>query len=161
MLANGFRDLGGTTATLHIPIAEHLLTSAAMALKPPQSPVRDVQIEPHDGNHIAIKLKLSKPSFLPPVTVDALIEQQPVLPASPIVAFKLSAFPGLISAASFGAGMVSMFPEGVALEHERVTIDLRRIGGGVLAPYLRFIERLEFSSIEGAVIVDAKVRVSD
>ena len=108
---------------------------------------------------LAVRARVSRLDFLPPVTISVQIEQQPQLPDTPLVVRILS-LPGLLSMAGSLLSPSSL-PPGIRLDRERVLVDVRQLlekkGLGEIVP---LIERLHVSSEEGRLLVDVDIRVT-
>ena len=157
--ASRLADLKGTHVSVRVPISERLLNDVLAAVIPETAPVRFVQLHPGGGNRIAVRVKLARPDFLPPITVTADIVEQPAWPDGPLVLRMLS-LPGLISMAGAALPVASRLPPGVRLQDQRVLIDLPVImeaqGLGEWAP---FVESVTVQSEEGRLILDVTAKV--
>jgi len=157
--ATRFADLAGSRLSLSIPISQRLLNEIVVAAIPPSAPVRDLTVTPAPGNRIQVRGRVAKFDFLPSITVNLEIEQQPGLPDTPL-ALRVRAFPGLTSMAG-SLLSPSALPRGVRLEGDRLLIDVRQLlehaGYGDLLP---LIERLHVATGDGRLIVDLDARVS-
>jgi hypothetical protein len=116
--------------------------------------VREVDIRAHDGNTLSVRVKLSKPAFMPPITIKAAIERQPDLPSNPVLVLRILTGGKLLSLAGSALRMVDVLPPGVTLEGERLFVDLARVLAQRGAePLLRFLEQLEIGCEEGRFVV--------
>jgi hypothetical protein len=159
--ATNFADIAGAHASVTLPIDDRLLTRLIASRLPPSLPIKDLDLHAVAGNEIVVRLRLSRVSFLPPLTIRVAIERQPILPASPvlvlrIVSEKLSALAG--TALRF----LEALPEGLRLEQNLLHVDLAvllaRYGAGQLLPYLTAVE---LTTAEGRIIVAASLAVRD
>ena len=155
---SGFRELSGARATATVPVAESLLNSIIRATLPPEAPVRAVTVHPEDGDRLSVRI-IAKAALIPPISLKLAIESQPSLPNSPVLGLRMVTLGGLFGLAS--GAIAGMLPPGVALDGERILVDLaalaRQRGHAELFDYL---EQLEIHSSAGRIIVrlDAAVR---
>jgi hypothetical protein len=154
-----FADVAGAQASIELPIADRLVSEIVAERLESSSPLRGVRIVAAAGNRITVHFHLARPAFLPPFRIGLIIEQQPDLPASPIVVLKLVS--GGIAALAGSLGKLFEFlPPGVALDGDRVTVDLatvlRQYGA---AEALAYVRHLQLTTTEGRFIVTAGVAV--
>jgi hypothetical protein len=157
--ASHFAALAGARVSASVPIPEALLNELVAAAIPAGGPVRDVSLHPKAGNRIAVRARLARADFLPPVTLTAEIERQPELPDGPLV-LRILSLPGLMALAGAAMSMSSVLPPGVRMENQRLLVDLpvllERRG---YAEVLRFLESIHVKTEEGRVLVDVTARV--
>ena len=155
-----FAELAGAQVSATIPVSARLLNELMVALIPPGAPVRSVKVQLQAGNRLALRVKLARLEFLPPVTVTLEVEQQPKLPDSPLVLRVLS-LPGLASLAGAAASLTTVLPPGVRLQDQRLFVDpvllLRHHGYGEILPYLHDIS-VTTDADRLVLTVDARVR---
>lgn len=155
-----FEDLRGAQASAHVPVSERLLNEIISGSLPPGGAVREARIRPRAGNKIDIQVKLVRPSFLPPINLTAVIEQQPELPRSPEIVLRLSSIPGVMSLAGGAAAFFNLLPPGIRMEGERVLVNIaelaRRQGQ---ADALDLVRRLHVTTIDGAAVLDVELVV--
>jgi hypothetical protein len=136
---------------LNTIIAEQLQGSAAM---------RELHVSPRAGDRFGVRLLLAKPSFLPAITLEVIIEKQPSLPADPVLVLTLSGLGGLLRFAGPVAGLFNVLPPGVRMEGERVFVDIR----AALAPHeltavLDYVQEIRVTTEEGRLVVSCKAGV--
>jgi hypothetical protein len=157
--ASQFAALAGARVSASVPIPEALLNELVTAAIPAGGPVRDLSLHPKAGNRIAVRAKLARADFLPPVTLTAEIERQPDLPDGPLV-LRILSLPGLMALAGAAMSMASVLPQGVRMENQRLLVDLpvllERRGYGEVLP---FLESIHVKTEEGRVLVDVTARV--
>jgi hypothetical protein len=157
--ASRFADLAGSRVSASIPVSERLLNEILAAAMPPSVPVSVLSIRPQKGNRLAVRARLSRVDFLPPINLTVEIERQPELPDSPLV-LRLISFPGLMALAGAALPIASMLPPGVRMEKDRLHVDVRalleRQGYGDL---LAFVASLRITTDEGKLIVELDLRV--
>lgn len=147
--ASRLADLKGSRVSVRLPISERLLNEVVAAVIPATAPVRFVELHPAAGNRIAVRIKLTRPDFLPPITVTAEIAEQPAWPDGPLVLRMLS-LPGLISMAGAALPVASRLPPGVRLQDQRVLIDLPAIMEAQgLGEWVSFVESVTVQTEDG------------
>jgi hypothetical protein len=155
--STNFADLAGSNASFTIPVSDRLLSRIIAERLPPSSPVSELQLHAEDRNQMVVSVKLGRLSFLPPVRVRLTIEQQPGLPASPIVVLRM-VIEGVAALAGPLLRFLEGLPPGVRLEKDRLYIDLatllRQYGAEAA---LSFITALELTTSAGRVIVSGRI----
>lgn len=150
--AAGFPDLRGTTAMLVVPVSDRLLNELVAENLRPGGSVRELQLHAEAGNRIGVRVKLSA-SFLPPLNLALVVEAQPVLPASPVLVFRVE-MGSLISLAGPALRFLDALPPGIRLEHERLYIDLAKLlAERGLDSWLAYIDQFNVTTAEGSLIV--------
>ena len=153
--ASGFRDLAGARVTASLPLSEPLLNAIVAAVLPRGGAVRSVTVQPQDQNRVAVRVKLTKPDFLPPLSATLAIERQPVLPQAPQLVFRVLGLPGLLRLAGPFLSVGTLLPPGIGLQGDLLIVDLAALlaqhGAGDLFGY---VERVELRSEGGRLILD-------
>ena len=154
-----FADLAGAHASFTIPVSDRLLNRIIADRLPPSSPISELQLRAEDGNRATVSVKLARLAFLPAVRVRLTIERQPELPASPILVLRL-AFEGVAALASPALQFLKSLPPGIALERDRLHVDLATL----LAQYgaadaLLYVTALELATVAGRVIVSGRLAI--
>src|SRR4051812_34159402 len=125
---DGFPDLAGSEVSATIPISERLVNEALAEQMPPSGRVRDVRITLLDGNQLTAEIRLNGPSFVPAIPVSIAIEDQPLLPDRPTLGLRLMKSAGIAAmAASLIPSIAAQLPPGIAMDGDRVTVDIRRV----------------------------------
>ena len=154
--SDGFPDLAGTAVSAAIPISDQLISRVIAERIPSTAPVREVLLAAHAGNQITIRVRVTKPGFLPPIQMRLAIEQQPVLPGSPILVLGIVS-QGLASLAVNALKFVDVLPPGVRVDGRRFIIDLatllERYGA---AEVLTYLTDLKMTTLDGRVVVEAR-----
>ena len=136
-----------------IPIAEtcsQLSTRSVIALTNSSSPV------PPPKNCLV----LAKPSFLPPINIDVLIERQPLLPESPVLVLKLAGIGGLTRFVGPAAAFLNVLPPGIRMTGDLVHVDLAAfLQQHGLAFVLPLVEEVRLNTDDGAVRVGFRARL--
>jgi hypothetical protein len=137
--ARRFAELAGSRVEATLAISEPLVNRAVAALlADARGPVRGAEIHVEAGDRFHVKLQLAK-TFVPSIGIEATIERQAELPASPVIVFRWrTLLPGLASFAGMAASFFNVLPPGVRLEGERLFLDLQpllaRAGAADLLP---------------------------
>jgi len=152
--STGFADFAGATASLRLPIADTLLTRIIRERIPASAPVRDVEIHALAGDQFTVKVKLTKPSFLPPLKLHLHIERQPALPGSPVLALRLdSAGVGGLAGAAMGQ---MKLPPGITMDGGLLLVDLRALASAHgFTEELGFLTTLRVTTDRGRVVLHA------
>jgi hypothetical protein len=156
-LSDGFRDLAGAEATLTLPIADTLLTRLIAQRIPPTASIRRFDLFAEPGERLVVQVQLAKlPEFLPPIRVGLQIEQQPALPASPIITLALQS-PAMATLAAGAFRFVDILPAGVRFADNRFIIDLASLLEQQRAGWvLSHLTHLHITTRAGAVVVHAR-----
>jgi len=159
--ANGFRGLSGSQARTAIRVSAALLNEAITAFVGTSSAITTLVVTPRAGNRFDVHVKLAKPAILPAINVAVAIERQPQMPGDPTLILHLSGAGGLMRFAgpalgAFGGGL----PPGVRLDGDRVFIDIRAaLAAQQQSQWLDYVEQLEVSTDEGALVLYVQARV--
>jgi hypothetical protein len=158
----GFPDLVGSGGQGVVRVSERLL-NAAIAEQLLGSPaIRELQVMPRAGDRFGVRVLLAKPSFLPPITLEVIIDKQPSLPDDPVLGLTLSGMGGLLRFAGPLAGFFTSLPPGVRLEGERVSVDLRAVlAARGLGTALNYVEAVRVTSEQARLIVSFQLRVRE
>jgi len=158
---DGFPDLAGSEVAATIPISERLVNEALSQLMPPGGKVRDVRLTIQDGNQIATEIRLGGPSFLPAIPVTIAIEDQPLLPDRPTLGLRLTKSAALAAmAASFMPSIASQLPPGIAMDGDRISIDIRRIlTERNMAEWLDYLTDVRVNTRLGALVIELRAKI--
>jgi hypothetical protein len=158
----GFADLAGSGGQGVVRVSERLL-NAAIAEQLQGSPaIRELQVAPRAGDRFGVRVLLAKPSFLPPITLEVVIDKQPSLPDDPVLGLTLSGMGGLLRFAGPLAGFFTSLPPGVRLEGERVFVDLRAVlAERGLGTVLNYVEAARVTSEQGRLVLSFQLRVRE
>ena len=156
---SNFRDLAGARVTAHVPIAPALLNRlVAGALEGATAPVRGVDVRPLAGDRFELVISL-KWTLVPPLAVTLTIEQQPILPDTPVLGLKWSLPAGLEAIASQFVGHIRSLPDGVRLEGNRILLDLARLARrGPAADVWPYVSAAALHTTADAAVVDLELR---
>ena len=153
--ASRFRDLAGARVTASLPVAEALLNDIIAGSLPAGGAVRAATVHPQEQNRLAVRVKLSRPEFLPPLSATLVIERQPVLPLAPHLTFRVTGLPGLLTLAGPFLSVGAMLPRGVRLDGDLLTVDLAALlAQHGAAELLAHLERLQVRSEAGRLVLE-------
>jgi hypothetical protein len=152
--ASGYPDVAGAHASATIPVSEGLVTTLIQQQLPATVPIRELDVRAHAGNRFTVRVRLSRPAFVPPISLNLLIEQQPQFPDRPVLGLRVLSGGGLFSLAGVAIQFLNVLPAGCQMDGDRVAIDLRTLaeqrGMGEL---LDFVEHLEVSAEPGKFVI--------
>lgn len=158
--ANHFTGLGGSDVRATIHVSTQLLNEAIGAYAAAATAVRELVVTPRLGNRFDVRVKLAKPAFLPAFNIGVVIEQQPVLPANPVLVLHITGGGGLLRLAGPAVSSSGVLPPGVRLEADRLFVDLRALlRGSAQAELLDYAEQLEVVTEEGRLLLLIHARV--
>jgi hypothetical protein len=153
---NAFADLAGTRADVVLPVADTLLTHLALQRLPSRWPVRDLTLRALGENAIAVRVRLSRPSFLPAISIRLVIERQPQLPDTPVLVLRVIK-EGVAALAAPLLQFVDALPPFLRFDGERLFVDLRVLAQQYGAEqWLQFLQTLQLTTEPGWVIVTAQ-----
>jgi hypothetical protein len=159
-LQHGLPSFTGGEAYAVLPITDAFLSEIIARSLPPNGAVRDVSLRAEDGDRLAVKVTLARPSFLPPIPVTLVIHEQPQLPDRPVLVLKLS-----LARAVMGLAMKALqaapLPPGVTIEDEHINVNVAQILArhGVM-DVLRYVTELRVHTRRGAVVVSLRSQIA-
>jgi hypothetical protein len=127
--AAGFPDLAGARLSVALPVSDTLVSRVVARRLPPSSKLRRLELKAEASNRIRVVVQLAKPSFLPPISIPLDIEQQPMLPTSPVLVLRVAASTAVLGFAGSALRFFDSLPPGVTLDGNRVAVDLRLLAG--------------------------------
>ncbi|MCA1560067.1 MAG: hypothetical protein LC804_07310 [Acidobacteria bacterium] len=126
---------------------------------PPGGAVHEVQVQTQAGNRLTARVRLGRSPLLPAVTLRLSIEQQPELPASPVLVLRMASG-GLMSLAGSALGFLDKVPKGIRLEGDRILVDIRDLlAQRGLTDFLQFAEGLQVTTGDGTLILGVRLRI--
>ena len=159
--SSAFQDLAGSRLSARVPVARSLLNRlVAHALQGTTAPVRQVDIQPREGDRFDAIVTLSWP-FVPPLKVAFAVDGQPQFPATPVLVLRWSALGGLGAIASRLIAALNKLPAGVRLVGDRLELDIALIAAqSPAAPLLRYVRALELHTVADRVVIAVDLEVS-
>lgn len=149
-------ELAGARVSGEVPIPATVLNALLAAqLRERQVPVASVVVEPRDANLVLVHVRL-RSSLVPPLTVHACIDEQPRLPASPMLGIRwsLSGLGVLGRLASPVLSLFALLPPGISVDGDRIVLHLEQmLAAKGHADVLPLLHAIEVSSAEGHLIV--------
>ena len=160
--ANRFRELAGANAAVTLPISDGLLTRLVMESLPVDGPIRELHLQAHADNVFSVRLRLTRPAFLPAISFRLSIDGQPRLPESPFVTFRVTTGGGLMMLAGSAARMIGALPPYIRVEGDRIDVDL----GWLLRQHdvldaLDYVQELHLATEPGKFVVGMRAIVSE
>jgi len=153
---HGFPDLAGSSGEGSIHVSERLLNGIIADQLEGSASIKSLHVTPHAGDRFSVRASVAKASFLPPISIEVVVEKQPSLPGDPVMVLGMSGLGGLLR---FAGAFLKSLPPGVRMEGERVFIDIRAaLAAKGLTSVLNYLEAVRVNSEEGRVIVSFKVR---
>lgn len=157
---HGFLDLAGSEGQGVIRVSERLLNLVLADQLEGSASIKSLHVAPRAGDRFAVRLAVVKPSFLPPISLEVIVEKQPSLPDDPVMVLALSGLGGLLRFAGPAAGFLKALPPGVRMEGERVFVDIRAaLAAQGLTSVLNYVEEVRLTTEEGRLVVAFKAHV--
>ena len=151
--------MAGARASVTLPLSDRLVTRLVAQSLPSSAPISDIDLRAGNANRFSVRVRLTRPALLPPITVNLAIDQQPVLPSNPVFVLRLLST-GLLSFAGAAARFFNVLPPGIRIDGELLYIDLRTLlEQRRLAEHLNYLEQLEVTTEEGRFIASVRGRV--
>jgi hypothetical protein len=157
-------ELAGAHASGEIPVPAALINRVIAArLADSRSPIAALVVDPRQGDVVLVHVRLHA-TLVPPLTIQAVIDAQPRLPASPVLVVRWSLV-GLGILGRLASPVLALFgvlPPGISVSGDRLAIDLAEIltarGHGDL---LTLLTHLEVATADGGVVVRFEARVQE
>jgi hypothetical protein len=158
--SSGFREIAGSRASAQIPFSRSLVNRVvAQALRGTSTPVREVDVRPHDGDEFDVVLTLSWP-FVPPLKMAVSVAQQPQFPASPVLVFRWSLLGAVGALASRVIASLDRLPAGIRLDGDRLLVDIPVTAGhGPAETLWPLVKKLELHTIDERVVLDVALEI--
>lgn len=158
--ASRFRDVSGFRVTATVPLSEHLVNDLITASLRQGGMVREASVHPQPQDRLNVRVKLTRPEFLPAISATLLIERQPELPQSPSLVFRVTGLPGFLALAGPLVSIQSRLPPGVRLEGDLLALDLRELAAQYgQAEMFGYLRRLRVSSEAGRLLIECDAAV--
>jgi hypothetical protein len=158
--SSAFRDIAGSRVSARIPVSRSLVNMlVAHALKGVTSPVRSVDIRPHEGDRFDVLVTVSWP-FVPPLKVVATVDQQPQFPASPVLVLRWSLLGAVGMLASRVMASLDRLPAGIRLKGDRLALDIHALAArGPAAALLPYMKALELHTFDDQIVLDVELEI--
>jgi hypothetical protein len=157
---NRFRDIAGANAAFTLPVSDRLVTRLVNEQLPVDGPVREIDLEAQAGDLVLVRVKLTRPAFLPTVSVRLFIERQPVLPESPVLGLRMEMAAGLMGLAGPALKMMGSLPRGIHLDGDRLHVDFRAFLERANAmDALDYLSDLQLTTDPGRFVVTGRLLV--
>ena len=158
-LQQGLPSFTGAEAYAVIPVADTFLTDLIARSLPANGAVREVSLRAEDGDRLAVKVTLARPSFLPPIPVTLVIHDQPRLPDHPVLVLRLSLARAVMGLA-IKALQAAPLPPGVRIEDEHINVDIAQLLDRYGASEaLRYATELRVHTRRGALVISLRAEV--
>ncbi|HET7216689.1 MAG TPA: hypothetical protein VFJ02_01515 [Vicinamibacterales bacterium] len=158
-LQQGLPSFAGAEAYAVVPITDAFLSAVIARSLPPNGAVREVTLRAEDGDRLAVKVTLARPSFLPPIPVTLVIHEQPHLPERPVLVLKLSLARAVMGLA-LKALQAAPLPPGVSVEEDHINVDIARLlAERGLTELLEYVSELHVHTRPGAVVVSLRSQI--
>jgi hypothetical protein len=159
-IALGLRGVAGTRISVRIPVSEPLINEAIAISLPPGARVREAQVSPRAHDRARVRLVVSKPSFLPPITFTVAIERQPSLPDSPDLVLRLEGAGTMLTFAGPALAFLNALPPGILMRGDQVFVNMLELARNQgLGDWLRFVERLQITTEPGQIVITVEAAV--
>jgi hypothetical protein len=159
---NRFREIAGADAVFTLPVSDRLVTRLVTENLPDDGPVRELDLEAQTGNLVLVRVKLTRPAFLPSVSLRLFIERQPALPASPVIGLRMEMAAGLTGLAGPALKMMGSLPRGLQLEGDRLEVDLRALLERANAmDVLDYLGELQLTTEQGRFVIAGRISIQE
>jgi hypothetical protein len=159
--SSGFGDLSGSRVSTRWSIADPLLNALVVETLPVRGPVRELTVHPLANDRLAIRAKLTRPDFLPPINATLAIERQPDFPHNPTLGLRITGLAGLLALAGPLLSLGSRLPPGLRLDSDLLTVDLRQLlANRREEDLLRLVTRMVVHSEEGRIVIEMDAAVA-
>ena len=145
--------LAGTRVSADLAASDALLNAAIAQKIPPNGPLKSLQVRSAEG-HARVTVRVTRPSFLPPITLTLTVDRQPELPGSPVLVLRIGMMPGIAMLLGAGLGFLNVLPPGLRIDGERLFVDLAAVARDRdLAWALPYVRALQVVFRDGRVVV--------
>jgi hypothetical protein len=154
--ASGFPDVAGARASVTLPVSDRLVSRLVAQSLPSSAPISEIDLRAGNANRFSVRVRLTRPALMPPITVNLGIDQQPVLPSNPVLTLRLLST-GLLSFAGAAARFFNVLPPGIRTDGDLIHVDLHTLlEQRGLADHLNYFEHLEVTTEEGRFILSVR-----
>jgi hypothetical protein len=158
--SSAFRDIAGSRLSARIPVSRSLVNElVAQALERTTTPVRQVDVQPREGDRLDATVRVSLP-FAPPLKVAIVVDRQPQFPESPVLVLRWSLLGGLGAIASRLLGAGDRLPPGIRLDGDRLELDIPALAArSPVAPMLSWVKTLELHTAADQLLLVVELEV--
>jgi hypothetical protein len=150
--------IAGARAAVRLPIDERLLNQLIAEYRSEDWPIRELTVELLDRDELVLRVR-PKAGFVPTIQVRVTIEQQPELPASPLLILRIGANP-LTSMAIAAVRSKVKLPAGIQFDDDRIRIDLQALAEAFgQNEWLPLLTRLRINTKPHLLVLDAEAAV--
>jgi hypothetical protein len=157
------RDFAGGVVSAEIPLTNDVVNRVIAAqLQRSGGPVTAARVEAVGDDRFTAEVVVRAPVPLPPLRIQARIEQQPRFPAAAVLGIRwaMPALGPLAMVAGPALSFLKKLPPGMQVEGDRLTVDIEEVmGTRGLGHLLRFISHAEVRTRQGAFVVRVELRV--
>ena len=148
--------MAGARVSVTLPVSDRLVSRLAAQSIPPNVPLRDIEVRASAGNRLAVRVRLTKPVLMPPITVNLVIEEQPQFPQRPVLVVRLVST-GILSFARVALNFLNVLPPGIRLDRDLIFINIQTLlEQRGLAEHLRHLDTLDINTDEGRFVIDIR-----
>lgn len=158
--ADGLPDVRGAQAAITLPVSERLLNELLAETLPRSAPISELHVTPEADDRFSVRFRVGSSALVPRVKIVLVIENQPNLPALPILVLRLETT-GLMLLAGPVLRLLNALPAGITVKDDRIHIDLRALADRRgFASYFDYLDQLRVNTISGAIVltVHGKIR---
>src|SRR5262245_44894830 len=160
MQSDRFSELAGSRASVTLHVSDRLVSREVARRTPPNVPIRELDIVAQADDSVAVRVRLTKPAFLPPIQIRLAIERQPELPSSPELVLALVS-QGVASFAAIALKFADVLPPGVRFNDGRFVVDFAAILAQQNAEeLLTYVKQLRITTVDGQFVIHADFGVS-
>jgi hypothetical protein len=153
-------EIRGLVLQGELPLADALVNRVVSEqLMKRQIPIAAVRVEAQAGDQASV-LVVPKLKLIPPIRLQLRIEEQPALPARPVVGLRWS-MPGAGPLALLAGPALAFFkslPAGIRLDGDRLAVDLRELlAANGLAELLDHVRNAQIHTRTGGFVVGFEI----
>jgi hypothetical protein len=155
---SGFTDLDGARASVRLPVSDRLINQLIAERLSPEGRLHSVTLRALEHERFSVLIR-ARPAFLPAWEMRFAVEQQPILPHSPVLTLRFDS-----SGTAFAAHAVQVFgglPPWLWVRGDRLDIDLAALARrhGFYSAW-DVIRGLRIETVPGRFVVTADAELS-
>lgn len=162
LAGNNFEQLAGARIGGELPLTDAVVNRAiAERVARSGGPVTGVSVHARDGDALDIELSLQGVPMVSTVPISARVDQQPLLPHSPVLGltWSLAGLGALARIAGPFIARMRRLPPGIRIEGDRILVDIADLlRAQRLDDLLRHLAHLEVHTHDGRIIVQFELR---